>query len=123
MKYFFYLIITSLLLRSIVFSQEVEFLPTDWENPAIFEKGQTLPHAFHVPYSSKENALKNRVDKCENFKLLNGIWKFKWVETPDKVPENFWKTDFNAETWEEIKVPSNWQMEGFGHAKFRNVTL
>jgi beta-galactosidase len=30
--------------------EEVKFLPTDWENPAIFEKGQTLPHAFHVPY-------------------------------------------------------------------------
>ena len=67
---------------------EAEFLPDDWENPAVFEKGQTQPHAFHVPYSSKQSALKNNVDKCGNFQLLNGQWKFKWVETPEQVPQN-----------------------------------
>ncbi len=105
------------------FSQEVEFLPSDWENPAIFEKGQNLPHAFHVPFSSKEEALKNKTSKCENFQLLNGQWKFKWVETPEQVPDGFWQPDFDVENWDEIKVPSNWQMEGFGQAKFRNVAL
>ncbi|MBN2637286.1 MAG: DUF4981 domain-containing protein [Prolixibacteraceae bacterium] len=104
-------------------SQEVEFLPTDWENPAVFEKGQTLPHVFHIPYSSSDEALKNRKERNENYMLLNGTWKFKWVETPDQVPEDFWKPKFETENWDEIKVPSNWQMEGFGHPKFRNVAL
>ncbi len=105
------------------FSQEVKFNETDWQNPAIFEKGQTEPHAFHIPFSSKQAALKNRISKCENYKLLNGQWKFKWVETPAQVPEDFWQPDFDAENWNEIKVPANWQMEGFGHAKFRNIAL
>ncbi len=106
-----------------LFSQEVEFLPTDWENPAVFEKGQTIPHAFHIPYSSTYDALKNRADKNGNYQLLNGIWKFKWVETPGQVPEDFWEPKYETEEWDEIKVPSNWQMEGFGHPKFRNVAL
>lgn len=122
MKYLlFYLIFT--LFGFYSFAQEVEFLPTDWENPAVFEKGQTLPHAFHIPYSSTDEALKNRVERNENFQLLNGTWKFKWVETPDQVPEDFWKPKFETEDWDEIKVPSNWQMEGFGHPKFRNIAL
>ena len=104
-------------------SQEVEFNETDWQNPAIFEKGQTKPHAFHIPFSSKQAALKNRIPKCENYKLLNGHWKFKWVKTPAQVPEDFWIPDFDVENWDEIKVPANWQMEGFGHPKFRNIAL
>lgn len=107
-----------------IFSQvEVEFLPTDWENPAVFEKGQTAPHAFHIPFSTKDAAILNRVNKNENFQLLNGQWKFKLVETPDLVPEDFWKPKFDTKEWDEIKVPANWQMEGYDHPKFRNVAL
>jgi len=104
-------------------SQEVEFDSLDWQNPAIFEKGQTVPHAFHVPFSSKKTALKNRISKCDNFQLLNGEWNFRWVETPTQVPEDFWQPDFDIENWDKIKVPANWQTEGFGQPKFRNVAL
>ena len=106
-----------------VYSQDVEFLPNDWENPTVFEKGQNEPHAFHVPFSGKESALKNDKFGCDNFQFLNGHWKFKWVETPEQVPEGFWKSNFNVKEWDEITVPSDWQMEGFGHPKFRNVML
>ena len=104
-------------------SQEIEFLPDDWQNPSVFEKGQNAPHAFHMPYSSREQAIQNLPRKCENFQLLNGKWKFLWLETPDQVPEGFWKSDFKTKDWDEITVPSNWQMEGYGHPKFRNVAL
>ncbi len=117
------LFIFSILSVQNIYSQQVEFNTTDWQNPAIFEKGQTKPHAFHVPFSSTQAALKNRVSKCENYKLLNGQWKFKWVETPVQIPENFWQPDFDVQNWDEIKVPANWQMEGFGHPKFRNIAL
>ncbi len=104
-------------------SQEVEFSPSDWQDPAVFEKGQTAPHTFHVPFSSKEAALKNDKASSDNYQLLNGQWKFKWVETPDQVPEGFWEPKYNVKEWDEIKVPSNWQMEGYGHPKFRNIAL
>lgn len=104
-------------------AQEVDFLPTDWENPAVFEKGQNLSHTFFIPYSTKEAAIQNNSQKCANYQLLNGLWKFKWVETPEQVPAEFWKADFDVEEWDEIKVPSNWQMEGYGHPKFRNIAL
>ena len=102
-------------------SQEIDFLRTDWENPAVFEKGQNLPHAFHIPFASGLEALKKK--ESENFQLLNGQWKFLWVETPEQVPEGFWEPNYNVKSWDEIKVPANWQMEGFGHPKFRNIAL
>jgi len=104
-------------------AQEIEFLSSDWENPAIFEKGQNLPHAFHMPYETAEAAIQNLPKKCQNLQILNGTWKFKWVETPEQVPEDFWEPKFDVEEWDEIKVPSNWQLEGYGHPKFRNVAL
>ncbi len=55
--------------------------------------------------------------------MLNGTWKFKWVEIPAQVPDGFWEPKFDVDDWDEIKVPSNWQMEGFGYPKFRNVRL
>ena len=106
-----------------VSGQEVEFLPSDWEDPSVFEKGQNAPHAFHVPYSSLSSAIENKIAECENFRSLNGLWKFKWVETPDQVPEGFWEPDFPVEAWNEIVVPADWQMEGYGYPKFRNVAL
>src|SRR6056297_3079099 len=93
------LIFLPFVLYSVSNSQEVEFLPNDWENPAVFEKGQTAPHAFHVPFASKEAALENEILECENYQLLNGRWKFKWVETPEEVPAGFWEPDFDVKKW------------------------
>lgn len=105
------------------FSQSVESPLNDWENPAVFEIGQNAPHAFHVPYETAMEAIRDMPQKCENYQLLNGQWKFKWVETPQQVPEDFWKPEFETGSWDEIKVPSNWQMEAYGHPKFRNIAL
>jgi len=106
-----------------VFSQEVLFLATDWEDPTVFEKGQNAPHAFHVPFASLEHALEEDLAKCENIQLLNGSWAFQWVETPEQVPEGFWQPGYDVSGWVKIPVPSNWQMEGYGHPKFRNVAM
>jgi len=108
---------------TLLFSQEVEFNASDWEDPSIFEKGQVAPHAFYVPFSSVEAAKENNPFNNDNYQLLNGQWKFKWVETPEQVPERFWEPNYNVSAWDEIKVPSNWQMEGYGHPKFRNIML
>ena len=102
-------------------AQEVEFSPTDWENPAVIDKGQNDPHAFYIPYKVPDDAIKSK--KSSEYILLNGKWKFKLVETPDQVPEEFWQPKFKTENWDDITVPSNWQMEGYDHPKFRNVAL
>ncbi len=94
-----------------------------WENQAIYEENQIAPHAYKIAYTSIEAAKKNEKNDCQNFLLLNGTWDFKWYEKPGSATENFLKPDFETSNWEKIKVPSNWQMEGYGHPKFRNVSL
>ncbi|NJM16413.1 MAG: hypothetical protein HC896_14495 [Bacteroidales bacterium] len=51
------------------------------------------------------------------------MWKFMWAERPDLVPPSFYSPTYSTNHWDTIKVPANWQMEGYGHPKFRNIAL
>ena len=53
----------------------------------------------------------------ETQQSLNGTWKFRWAANPSQRPANFFTTDFNDSRWEEIEVPSAWQVYGFHHNK------
>ncbi|WP_370479762.1 glycoside hydrolase family 2 TIM barrel-domain containing protein [Tamlana flava] len=78
------------------------------ENTDIFEKGQEEARAFHIP---------------EKNILLNGKWKFFYSNVPEGIPSDFFKHDFADEDWDEITVPSNWEMLGYGDRMFRNIGL
>lgn len=93
----------------------------EWENPEIFQRGQVLPHTNLMPFNTVEQALRLDKKSSPNFLSLNGIWKFNYAENLEKAPKDFYKKNFNRRKWDEIKVPSNWEMEGFGHPKFRNI--
>ncbi|UCF37742.1 MAG: DUF4981 domain-containing protein [Acidobacteriota bacterium] len=93
----------------------------DWENPEIFERNQTKPHSTLMPFDSVEQALSTERKKSRWCFLLNGVWKFKWLQVPSEVPSDFFSPSFPVDQWDEIKVPGNWQMQGFGHPLFRNV--
>ncbi|MEN8201061.1 MAG: glycoside hydrolase family 2 TIM barrel-domain containing protein [Bacteroidota bacterium] len=97
--------------------------PPDYENPEIIERMQEPPHATLMPYKDLQQALEGKRKESPFHFSLNGSWKFKWTESPEKAPEQFFKSGFNRGDWQEINVPSNWQMEGFGFPLFRNVGL
>jgi len=93
----------------------------DWQNPAVFARNQEPRHIPFVPYTNISDALKDDWNASPFYQSLNGTWNFKWFANPDEVPENI--HDERAVSWfrNTIQVPSCWQMEGFGHPKFRNV--
>lgn len=52
---------------------------------------------------------------------LNGIWKFKWFDTTDKLSLEFIEPEFNTSEWDNIEVPSNWEIKGFGTPIYTNI--
>lgn len=76
------------------------------ENPTVFETGQEEARAYHIPQKSVS---------------LNGKWKFFWCDTPEGIPANFFEANYPDKKWQEINVPSNWEMQGYGDKLFRNV--
>ena len=92
------------------------------ENPAVFEENQMEGHTPSVPYKDARQALRNKKENAGAFLSLNGSWKFHYAERPENTPENFFFFFFYDNQCDDIKVASNWEMEGFGDPLFRNVT-
>ena len=92
-----------------------------WENPRIFQINQVLPHTNLMPFDTLQEAMSIDKKSSPNFFSLNGLWKFNLSNNLENAPSDFYKKSFNREQWDDIKVPSNWEMEGFGYPKFRNI--
>jgi beta-galactosidase len=91
-------------------------------NTAMFEENQTPPHTPIAPFDSKEQIEGDSWINSQWIISLSGTWKFQWNDVPEKAPWDFFEPDFNVSEWDNIQVPSCWQMEGFGDPKFRNVS-
>ena len=93
----------------------------DWENPAKFAEGR-LPHrATLYPYPSASEALKGDFRQSPWYESLNGKWKFHYSEKPADRPTDFYRTDYDVSEWEEITVPGNWELQGFGYPIYVNT--
>lgn len=81
----------------------------DWENPQSFQVNQLQAHSPLNHYVSVEDALEKKNSSKES---LNGDWKFKLFAKPELVPAEFIEIDYQDSSWNEIAVPSNWQLQG-----------
>jgi beta-galactosidase len=85
----------------------------DWENPNSNGTNKEAPHAYGF---FAEEKLNNPM-----IKSLNGIWKFKWSPDPQSRPVDFYTKDYLSEMWDDIFVPVNWELQGFGTPIYTNV--
>ncbi len=92
-----------------------------WENPQVSEINREAPRAYFIPFASAEQARTEDKWTSPMVKSLNGMWKFNLVEKPSERPYWFFKEDFDIRGWDEIKVPSNWELEGYDYPIYTNV--
>ena len=85
----------------------------DWENLRIININKETAHATLISYPDETSVLTMKRGTSSNFTVLNGAWKFKWVPKHQKAPKNFHHEGYDDSQWDEIKVPSNWQLEGY----------
>lgn len=93
----------------------------DWEDPTIFAINMIEPHAIFYVFESKEDALKKEWKYSNNYHSLNGIWKFNWSVAPSKRPKSFYKIGYDVSKWDEIKVPSNIELQGYSAPIYTDV--
>jgi beta-galactosidase len=96
--------------------------PKPWQTQLISQINKETPRAHFIPYTSVEQAREDDLWKSPLVMSLNGIWKFHHVDNPDNRPFWFFKDDFDTRKWEEITVPSNWQLEGYDYPIYVNIT-
>lgn len=101
-------------LTSLVFGQEKD-ISFYIENEAVISENKLDAHASFTSYAPKEDSIRFSAQTSTKFhKNLDGEWKFKWVRSPKERSITFMNPTENIDAWENIKVPSNWEVEGFG---------
>ena len=86
----------------------------EWEDPQVIGLNKEEYHATLT--------LPSRKAECGEVVSLNGIWKFNWAKDPLRRPADFFKEGFDASGWDDITVPGNWQMQGYGIPIYSNWT-
>ncbi len=84
----------------------------DWENPKVFGINKEPDAATLMPYATRDAALAGNRMASSYCKLLNGSWRFDYYANPASVVGGFEATDYDDSGWDDIPVPSNWQMMG-----------
>ncbi|MFD2145439.1 glycoside hydrolase family 2 protein [Mucilaginibacter antarcticus] len=98
-------------------------VPEEIEDPENIGINKELNHSTLMPYGNLAEAVKANRRASSQAISLNGLWKFNWVDWPQKRPVNFYKTDYDVSKWKDIKVPSSFQVQGYGTPDYSNFTL
>jgi len=115
-------------LTTLLSLQAAENVP-DWENPEVVGIDRLPPHATFIAYPNDRAArrhsdtgtpLADRRAASPWYRSLNGTWKFHWSENVMVRPVDFYALDFDARDWDDIQVPSCWQMVGYSYPIYIN---
>ena len=90
------------------------------ENEAVISENKLDAHASFTSYAPDEDVMSFNPQSTRFYKNLDGQWKFKWVRSPKERSTTFMNPLENLDTWGTIKVPSNWEVEGFGIPIYAN---
>lgn len=102
---------------------DTAFVPKEIENPECLGINKEANHATLMPYGTLTEALKADRRASSQAISLNGSWKFNWVDWPQKRPVNFYKPTYDVSKWNDIQVPSSFQVQGYGTPDYSNFTL
>lgn len=92
-----------------------------WENHQIDGINRMPARAHFLTFPSKEKAFLNNNRYTHAFKNLNGVWKFMFLDAPEYSPEGFFNSDFDVTKMDDITVPGNWQLQGYGKMHYSDL--
>ena len=91
-----------------------------WQDIQTVAVNKEAPRSAFMTYDKRENALSGRYEQSPYYQLLNGTWKFYFVDSYKQLPENITDADVDASEWHDIQVPGNWEVQGFGTPIYTN---
>jgi beta-galactosidase len=85
-----------------------------WKDINVHSVNKEAARSAFMSYSNKAGALTGVYDNSNYYQLLNGNWKFYFVDSYKLLPDNITDPDTSTDSWHDIKVPGNWEIQGFG---------
>jgi beta-galactosidase len=93
----------------------------EWENPEIFGINKEPARATALPYSNETQAIADIYIHSPYYQSLDGTWKFNWHKKPADKPVGFYKAGYDVSKWDNIQVPGNWELQGYGVPIYTNI--
>lgn len=92
-----------------------------WENHQVDHVNRMPARAHFLTFPTREKALLGSNGYTHAFKNLNGVWKFMFLDAPEYSPEGFESTEFDTSVMDDITVPGNWQLQGYGKMHYSDL--
>ncbi|GLC90365.1 glycoside hydrolase family 2 TIM barrel-domain containing protein [Lysinibacillus piscis] len=92
-----------------------------WENIHLTGINRMPAHTDFYRYNTLEKARSFNRENSTGYTLLDGVWKFLFIDAPELSPKGFEREDFVIEGLDDIEVPSTWQMKGYGNMHYTDV--
>lgn len=105
-----------------LFSAQTTYASSDlpyWKDIQTVSVNREAPRSAFMTYANREQAASMKYEQSPYYQLLNGTWKFYYVDSYKQLPENITSTA-NLDGWKDIQVPGNWEVQGFGTAIYTN---
>ena len=96
-------------------------VPRYYENLSVLHENTMPARAYYIPASKRMDHLVEHREESDRMQLLNGTWKFQYFNSIYDVQEPFFEKDYDTENFDEIQVPSVWQMAGYDTHQYTNI--
>lgn len=96
-------------------------VPRYYEDLSVLHENTMPARAYFIPSSKRMDNLVEHREESDRMQLLNGIWKFQYFNSIYDVQEPFFEKDYDTENFDEIQVPSVWQMAGYDTHQYTNI--
>ncbi len=96
-------------------------VPRYYEDLSVLHENTMPARAYYIPASKRMDNLVEHREESERMQLLNGTWKFQYYNSIYDIQESFFEKDYDTENFDEIQVPSVWQMAGYDTHQYTNI--
>lgn len=96
-------------------------VPRYYEDLSVLHENTMPARAYYVPASKRMDNLVEHREESDRMQLLNGTWKFQYYNSIYDIQESFFEKDYDTENFDEIQVPSVWQMAGYDTHQYTNI--
>ena len=96
-------------------------IPRYYENLNVLHENTMPARAYYIPASKRMDNLVEHREESDRMQLLNGTWKFQYFTSIYNIKDSFFEKNYDTENFDEIQVPSVWQMAGYDTHQYTNI--
>ena len=96
-------------------------VPRYYENLSVLHENTMPARAYFIPASKRMDNLVEHREESDRMQLLNGTWKFQYFNSIYDIQDSFFEKNYDTENFDEIQVPSVWQMAGYDTHQYTNI--